>query len=239
MTEPELHQRLRVFREAGLLPRVPTLWQIHQGELEMAPYVTSTDATAEAGYRRRRLGHPVVRQPIIFSQVGLDHVRVGSGLGVALASLAAHLQLTFHQGMPVFDLQVAMTHPDGLARLRASFEALVAGATPRMRRRRRLAAQILAEPDAYFARFLGADGWIARAGRLDFGAAAEEGSAFPPEFFSLVGFLDHCATSFPARPGDLPARRWPAHLVGLLGRRFREGRGFGWFGGAAAGKVRS
>jgi hypothetical protein len=235
MTDHELHARLRVFRDAGLLAQIPTLFQIHQGELEMAPYVTSTDATCEAGYAGAPLGHPVVRQPIVFSQVGLDHLRVGSALGAKLGSLCAHLQLTFHQGMPVFDLQAVMTHPGGLAHLRRGFEDLLTGATPHARRRRRIASLLFAAPDAYFARFLGDDGWIARAERLDFPSASEQGSAFPPEFFSLVGFLEHCAATFPARPGDLPASRWPAHLYALVSRRFREGRGFGWF--AARGRA--
>jgi len=52
-------------------------------------------------------------------------------------------------------------------------------------------------------------------------------NAIPPEFFSLVGFLDHSARQFPATPGELGWTRLPAHLVGLASRRFREGRGLG------------
>jgi hypothetical protein len=229
MAPDDLTGRLRVFLEAGLLPRVPTPWQIRQGELEMTPYVISTDATAEEGYAGAPLGHPLLRQPLVFSQVGRDHLRVGSALGVRHAALCAHLALTYHRGMPVFDLQAVQTHPDGLARLRQAMQELAAGATPEARRRRRIAALVLARPDAYVAEFLGEDGWIARAERLDYPSAADQGSAFPPEFFSLVGFLAYCAEAFPAQPGDLPWRRLPGHLARLAGRRFREGRGFGWF----------
>jgi hypothetical protein len=229
MNANHLSQRVRVFREAGLLDRVPTLFQLHQGELQMAPYVTSTDATAEEGYRGARLGHPVLRQPLIVSQVGLDHFRLGSALGVKLSSLCAHLQLTFHQGMPVFDLQVIQTHDDGLDVLRSSLVELLAGRTPRARRRRRLASLILANPDAYWSSFLGDQGWIARAARFDYPDAEEQGSAFPPEYYSLVGFLRHCAESFPASASEVPLRAWPTHVLDLVSRRFREGRGFGWF----------
>src|SRR6266540_3450077 len=110
-----LEQRLRLFLDAGLLRRLPTPWQIRQGELQMVPYVTSTDATAAEGYEGRPFGHPVLRQPLIFSQVGPDHLRIGSGLGCAHESVCTHLELTYHRGMPVFDLQVVQTHPDGLA----------------------------------------------------------------------------------------------------------------------------
>lgn len=223
--QPPLDVRLRPFLDAGLLRAVPTAWQIRLGQIEMTPYVISTDATAEEGYRRG-FGHPLVRQPLVFSQVGLDHLRTGSALGARLESLCAHLQLTYHRGMPVFDLQAVQTHAGGLDRLAAAIEKIRAGATPAGQRRRAIARLILRDPDGYFDRFLGEGGWIARAARFDYATAAEGESRFPPEFFSLVGFLDHCAARFPPRPGW---RRAPRELVSLATRRFREGRGFGWF----------
>ncbi|MCA9773037.1 MAG: hypothetical protein KC466_11565, partial [Myxococcales bacterium] len=99
----KLERRLKVFLDAGLLKRVPTRWQTLQAELEMAPYVLSADATAEPAYRGAPLGHALVRQPFIMSQVGPDHLRVGTGLGAHHRSLATHLAFTHHQGMPVFD----------------------------------------------------------------------------------------------------------------------------------------
>jgi hypothetical protein len=225
--QPDLASRLRIFTDAGLLRRIPTPWQLRQGEWEMTPYVMSTDATTEAGYTR--LGHPILRQPIIFREVGFDHLATGSALGVKLESLCAHLQLTFHQGMPVFDLQVVQTHPDGLVQLRAALEDMAAGTTKLGRRRRRIAKMILLDPDAYIGRFFGADGWLARAERLDYPMPSEEGAAFPPEFYSLVGFLNHCAEAFPAQR-EQSWMRVPGHLLHLAGRRFREGRGFGWMG---------
>jgi hypothetical protein len=223
----DLAARLRIFTDAGLLRRIPTRWQLRQGEWEMTPYVMSTDATDEAHYTR--LGHPVLRQAIILREVGLDHLATGSALGVKLESVCTHLLLTYHQGMPVFDLQVVQTHPDGLAQLRAALEDMAAGSTPLGQRRRRIASRIFLDAEEYIGRFFGAQGWLARAERFDYATPDEARSAFPTEFFSLVGLLDYCANNFPAER-EVPWARVPAHLLHLLGRRFREGRGFGWFG---------
>jgi hypothetical protein len=221
---PDLEARLRPFVAAGLLARIPTPAQLRQGELEMTPYVISTDATCEQAYRRP-FGHPLVRQPLIASQVGLDHFRTGSALGARLPSLIAHLQLTYHQGMPVFDLQAVQTHPAGLDHLRGAITDIRWPRTALARRRRRIADLIFRDPDGYFGRFLGPAGWIARAARFDYDGPAAAGSSFPPEFFSLVGLLDYSARAFP----DRPPPRSPSRLVALLSRRFREGQGFGWF----------
>jgi hypothetical protein len=227
--QPDLKTRLRVFIDAGLLPTLPTPWQIQQGVFEMTPYVLSTDATAEEGYDGAPLGHPILRQPLLLSQIGLDHFGTGTALGARLASICAHLQLTYHRGMPVFDLQVVQTHPDGLAHLRRSIEEVLHRSTPLGRRRRWLAGLILGHPGEYLQSFLGENGWIDRAERLDYATPRDEGSNFPAEFFSLVGFLDYCARTFPDRE-DLAAWRVPRHLLRLLGRRAREGRRMGWLG---------
>lgn len=160
----------------------------------MTPYVISTDATSEGGYRDHVWSHPLVRQPLIFSHVGLDHLRTGSALGARLESICAHLILTFHQGMPVFDLQVIQTHAGGLDRLRAAIEETLAHATPLGRRRWRIASVLLRDPAAYLAQFLGPGGFLARASRFDYPAPVSEGSVFPAEFFSLVHLLEHAAT---------------------------------------------
>lgn len=210
-----VRDRLRVFLDRGLLAGVPTRWQVLQGELEMTPYVISTDATAEHGYRDHLMSHPVVRQALIFPHVGLDHLRTGAALGARLESLCAHLIVTFHQGMPVFDLQVIQTHPGGLARLRAAIDEALAHRTGLGRRRWKIAQTLFLDPRAYLTQFLGDSGWIARAERFDYPAPADEGSAFPPEFYSLVGFLGHCLEL----PTGLPP---PGHLLRLATRRFRE-----------------
>jgi hypothetical protein len=225
----DLHRRLAVFVDAGLLPVLPTRWQIVQGEIEMAPYVISTDATAEEGYQRSPYAHPLVRQLIILSHIGPDHLITGTALGAALESLCGHLILTFHRGMPNFDLQVVQTHPGGLDRLATAIAETLTRATSTGARRWRIISRLLLEPAAYLERFLGDDGWIARARRFDYATVASEGSAFPPEYFSLVAFLNYCAAQFPAHPSELGWSQLPAHFATLGTRRFREGRGFGWF----------
>lgn len=226
-----IRRRLQPFCEAGLLSaeEIPTWWQLRQAEIEMTPYVISTDATAESGYDGRLLGHPILRQPLIVSQVGLDHFRTGSGLGARHGSVCKHLHLTFHQGMPVFDLQVVQTHPDGLARLRERTLAVIHGTTAEGRRIGRLGRLTLSDPQAYYDQFLGDDGWIARAERFDYPGPASEGSVFPREFFSLVDLARYAAQAFSPALADTGWRRLPLHLARLGTRRFREGKRFGWF----------
>lgn len=226
-----VRDRLAVFVAAGQLAadEVPTWWQLRQAEIEMSPYVISTDATDEHAYRGRPFGHPWLRQPLIISQVGLDHFRLGSGLGARHASVCKHLHLTYHQGMPVFDLQVVQSHPRGLERLAERTEALLSGATAEARRLRAIGRLTLADPEAYYARFVGDDGWIARAMRFDYPGPGSEGSVFPPEFYSLVDLARYAAGAFARRPADVGWRRLPLHLARLGGRRFREGKRFGWF----------
>jgi hypothetical protein len=224
-----LQQRLAVFVDAGLLPRVPTRWQLLQGEIEMTPYVVSTDATAEEGYRDHLASHPLVRQLRLFAHVGVDHLRTGSALGARLDSVCAHLILTFHRGMPVFDLQVVQTHERGLDRLRDAIEDTLSGATPIGRRRRAIGATLLRDHVAYLHELLD---HIPRAARFDYPSAGDQGSTFPREFWSLVDLAAYCERSFPARPRDLSLSRYPRHLARLASRRARDGKRMGWFAGS-------
>lgn len=226
-----LEQRLAVFTTAGLIPTIPTRYQILQGTVEMTPYVVSTDATAERHYKGARFGHSLLRQPLIFSRVGFDHLRTGPALGAKLESICKHLHFTYHEGMPVFDLQVIQTHPGGLQYLRQRTEELLANDTADARKHNRFVSKILPQAAEYYARFLGDDGWIARAEKLDYPEPNAEGSAFPPEFFSLVGFLNYCAFAFPEQRSELPWYQRPVHLAHLAGRRRREGLPMGWFSG--------
>lgn len=229
MNDIEMQRRLAVFVDAGLLERIPTTWQIRQGELEMTPYVISTDATAEEGYRDRAIAHPLVRQLVLLSHVGRDHLRSGSALDASLESICAHLVLTFHRGMPGFDLQIIQTHPGGLARLAAAVEEALARSTALGKRRWGIAAALFANPSHYLEQFLGDSGWIARAARFDYESVASAGSKFPPEFFTLAAFLGYCARQFPAVPREVGWAHMPAHVATLATRRFREGRRMGWF----------
>ncbi len=229
MTNEEIAKRLQVFSKSGLLESAPTSFQLLQGTVEMLPYVTSTDATAERFYQGAPFAHALLRQPLIFSRVGLDHLRTGSALGARLDSIIKHLLFTYHEGMPVYDLQIIQTHKAGLDRFEAQVLALLEDGEE-SRKHHRFVALFLPNAQSYYKHFVGTDGWIARARVFDYASTeSEEGSSFPPEFFSLVGFADHCAKSYPRDFWQLGARAAPKHFLRLVGRRFREGKGFGWF----------
>ena len=220
-----LAARLAPFVQAGLVTRVPTAMQVRQGELQMLPYVISSDATNELYYAGTPLGHPVVRQPVLLTLIGRDHLETGTGFAAKLDSVIRHLHFTYHQGMPVWDLQVIQTHPGGLEALRAETEALLAPQSLVHRARRRLLGMIVADPDAYLQLFLGVDGYIARAARFDYPKPSEEDAEFPPEFFSVVDFMNYCATAFPE---SVPLHRIPATALEVVSRRFREGKRIEW-----------
>jgi len=205
---------------------VPTRWQLLQGEIEMTPYVISTDATAEEGYRDHLASHPLVRQLRIFAHVGRDHLRTGSALGAKLESICAHLIVTFHRGMPVFDLQVIQTHDRGLDRLRTAITETLDQSTGLGARRWRITKTLLRDPRTYLEQFLGDDGFISRAARFDYPGPDREGSKFPREFYSLVELAKYSEAKFSTK---IPATL-PIHVARLATRRMREGNGMGWFG---------
>jgi hypothetical protein len=215
-------QRLDLFVNAGLIKTVPTPWQFTQGTFEMTPYVLSPDITAESFYRPI-WGHPWLRQPWLLREIGWDHLATGSALHCQLDSTIAHLHLTWHLGMPVFDLQLIQTHPEGLAYFRQRTEAVAAGSTPLARRHRRIAERIFLNPDAYFEQFLAPNGWIDRAQALDYPTAEEDGCFLPAEFYSLVSFTNYCAAAF-ARSRESSLTRATPSLLWLGSRRIREAR---------------
>ncbi|MCO4743954.1 MAG: hypothetical protein KC912_04140 [Proteobacteria bacterium] len=226
-----LDERLKIFADAGLITRIPTRFQLLQGEFEMTPFVISTDATLESAYRDTVWANPVVRQPALLREIGLDNLKTGSGLGMRLSSICKHLQLTWHQGFPVFDLQIIMTHPDGLDEFERRVEQLIEDRTPPARRQNVLARRLFPDPEAYYAQFLGEDGWIERARRFENPSPADVGSDFPEEYFSLANFAQYCADTFPERLSPL---RTPGRLAWLSTRRMREGYAMGWFNKAVA-----
>jgi hypothetical protein len=219
-----LARRLELFRRAGRIPNLPTQFQVASGELEMLPYVLSPDATEERRYRHRALGNPFVRQAVILREIGTDHLDPGTGLRARLASVIRHLHFTYHQGMPVWDLQVLQTHPSGLDAFRQETRRLLSRDTDDARRRMARLRTVLRDPVEYLERFLGDDGWIARAERMDYASPDHEDSAFPIEFYSLVDFMEHCARKHPSHASELSPLRVPAHLVAQLTRRSRERR---------------
>ncbi|NCG19011.1 MAG: hypothetical protein GWP91_08370 [Rhodobacterales bacterium] len=215
-----LEDRLTPFLDRGLLYALPNRWQIFQGTLEMTPFVLSPDVTSEESYRSHILANAVVRQPFLIRLIGLDHLSTGTGLSVKLSSICMHLMLTWHEGMPTYDLQIVQTHPGGLDALRRQIDGALNPQTAQDRRLRQQADRLFPNPAAYFALFTQAGGWIDRAAAFDYPSAAVESGTMPDEFYSLVSFLNHCLT-LPKRPSNVGWPRVPAHLARLLSRRLR------------------
>ena len=228
----DIDARLAPFVSRGLIRKAPTRWQITQGEMEMLPYVLTPDITDEHRYEGAPFGHPVLRQPIIFSQVGRDHLRTGSGLECKLESVMKHLHFTIHAGMPVFDLQVIQTHPRGLERFRHYSEDLQKSDAPWAKRTRALIDLIIPNARAYREQFIEPGGWIDRAATFDYSDSIEDNPDFPPEFTSFIHFMNYCADAFPRSVGEVPLTRLPRHVLRVLTRMPREGvsRGTWWKG---------
>ena len=219
--ERDLSVRLAPFLERGLLRAVPNRWQIFQGTVQMFPYVVSPDVTSEESYRPHLLAHPVVRQLFLIRHIGIDHFNVAAGLTVSLESLCRHLMLTWHAGMPTYDLQLVQTHPGGLHELRRRFQAVAMPRTSEERRLRRQAERLFPSPDSYFQQFLAGGGWINRAAAFDYPESPSEQGCLPQEFSSLTNFLNHCS-SLPDSLGSIGALRVPAHFGRLAATRWRS-----------------
>jgi hypothetical protein len=187
-----LFQRLSPFIERGLIERVPTNWQIFQGSVEMLQYVVIPDMDDGRRYAGAPLGHPVVRTPFLVAYTLGGHFNVGSGLRASERALQKHLLAVHHFGQPVYDLQLAQTHPDGLGRLRRKFEDVRRGATSLHRLERTFVGGIVPSWDAYCEAMLD---HIDRAARFDYDAAPAWARK---EFWSLSAFMDHCANAYPA-----------------------------------------
>ena len=83
----ELCHRLVPFLDAGLLTYVPNRWQRIQGAFEMAPYVVIPDDDDSERYDGTLMGNPILRTPIVLAYIGLDHFRIGDGLGAVPRSI--------------------------------------------------------------------------------------------------------------------------------------------------------
>jgi len=218
----DLQSRLQVFVEAGLLERVPTDWQLFLGQLEMAPYVVMPDAGDAARYAGAPLGHPLLRTPVVFSQIGWEHLRVGHGLHSSLKAIVLHIAYVFHEGMPSFDLQLVQTHPDGLETLRAFLNAIDEGATAEFRHHRRLIDLVLPNAAGYRRDFTAPGGYIDRALAFDYPTAEEVAPFLRPEFTDLSRFVAYCERTFPASPRQWSPGRSLATMADLSTRAVRE-----------------
>ncbi|MFO0750725.1 MAG: hypothetical protein U1F43_34405 [Myxococcota bacterium] len=218
----DLSKRLAVFFERGMLSVMPTTWQLLLGQIEMAPYVVMPDAGDVKRYEGALYGHPLIRTPIVISQIGLEHFRVGHGLHSSMEALERHIAYVYHEGMPVFDLQLVHTHPGGLERLRAFLQGIEDGATPEHVKHRRLASFIIPNAARYRRWFLEPGGWIDRAAAFDYPPPDTSAPFLRPEFTSLAAFVDYCARAFPAAPSDERWDKVALRLAGLATRRLRE-----------------
>ncbi len=211
--------RLAPFVERGLIREVPTEWQLLCGQVEMAPYVVLPDAGDDDRYGGARFGHPLARTPIVLSQIGWEHFRVGHGLHSTPRTLFLHLAYVFHEGMPTFDLQLVQTVPDGLERFRALLTDIDEGRTEEGRHHQRLSGWVIPNASEYRRWFLEPGGFIDRAAAFDYPADVAE--FLRPEFTSLTSFCNYCLDAFKPAP-----RPWfptgTAHNAAMLGRLFRR-----------------
>ncbi len=215
-----LHERLAVFRDAGLVDQIPTTWQLLQGQAEMMPYVVTPDAGDQGRYAGAPLGHPLMRTPVVLSQIGWEHFRVGHGLHSTPGALLKHLAFVYHEGMPTYDVQLVQTVPDGLSLLREYFEALEAATHPTYARQRRLIDLVIPRASEYRQAFLTPGGFIDRAAAFDYPRAEDLPGFLRPEFCSLTGFINYCARTFPESPRGVPPHRLALQIGRLMTRRF-------------------
>ncbi len=218
----DLSLRLGPFLARGLVKGVPTTWQLLLGQLEMAPYVVLPDAGDRARYDGAPLGNPLFRTPLIVSQIGWEHFRVGHGLHSTPETLELHLAYVFHEGMPVFDLQLVQTHADGLGRLRRMLEAIEQSSTPAGVHHRRLIDLVIPDAAAYRKNFLEPGGWIDRAAAFDYPATDEAAAFLRPEFTQLTSFVDYCIDTFEPSPRGQSPLSIARQLSDLGTRRLRE-----------------
>ena len=188
----------------------------------MAPYVYLPDDTDTVRYKGTAFGHPLLRTPIVLWNIGLDHLRVGSGLGAKPESVYRHLNFVYHHGMPAFDLQLAQTIPGGLDSLRQYTEEIEVGATRMRARQRRWIDRIVPNAPKYRREFLKADGWIDQAAALEYPRDSQIPSFQRREFTSLTRFANYCANAFPLRATDIPFYRLPQRLWKLATRGAKE-----------------
>jgi len=218
----DLALRLGPFLERGLVKGVPTSWQLLLGQLEMAPYVVLPDAGDAARYRGARFGSPLLRTPLIVSQIGWEHFRVGHGLHSTPETLELHLAYVFHEGMPVFDLQLVQTHADGLGRLRRLFEAIDEGSTPVGAHHRRLIDLVIPDASAYRRQFLEPGGWIDRAAAFDYPPPDTAAAFLRTEFTQLTTFIDYCCDAFSPSPRGQSPLTVAREIAALATRRLRD-----------------
>jgi len=218
----DLALRLGPFLERGLIQGVPTTWQLLLGQLEMAPYVLLPDAGDKARYEGAPLGNPLFRTPLIVSQIGWEHFRIGHGLHSSPETLELHLAYVYHEGMPTFDLMLVQTHAGGLTRLRRLFEAIEHGSSATGAHHRRLIDLVIPNATAYRKKFLEPGGWIDQAAAFDYPSLEASATFLRPEFTQLTSFVDYCIDTFAPSPSGQSPLELVREIAALGTRRIRE-----------------
>jgi hypothetical protein len=191
----QLRRRMRVYLQSGIVTDLPNRWQMLQGEWEMAPYVVAPDADDAVRYAGAPMGNPLLRTPLVLLYIGLDHFRVGTGLGAATTSIVKHLNIVHHQVMPDWDLQLLQLKKHGLEQLRWYIGELDSH-RPSIKHRvhRTLINAVLPEAKTYRQSFVKPGGWIDRAQEFDYTPDTDIPEYLRPEFFSLMRFIEWCNT---------------------------------------------
>jgi|GEM_PF-1016298 len=210
--------RLADFINAGLIQEIPTSWQLLQGQAEMAPFVVMPDEGDNARYAGAPMSHPLLRTPLVFGHIGLEHLRVGHGLHSSPLALFKHLNIVQHEGMPVYDLQLVQTVPNGLERLREYTQAIEDAVTPARKAQSKLIDLVIPNAADYRRKFLQPGGWIDRAAAFDYDPVP---GILRPEFATLVNFVNYCLVTFPANPEEMGPVEKVTHMAKLFSTRFR------------------
>ena len=216
--DPLLCQRLRPFIKRGLVSHIPNRWQVLQGEWEMAPYVIFPDIDDKERYEGAVFGNPLLRTPLILMYIGLDHFRIGTGLGASKVSLIRHLNIVHHQVMPDWDLQILQFFPDGLDDLRRYTRGLdTRRVSSKIELHRQWIDKIIPNAREYRQELLRKDGWIDKAERMNYTTDDQIPAHLRSEFFSFVRFLNWCLTL----PTSCPTWKCPGILLQHLFTRWK------------------
>lgn len=211
-----LPQRLAPFVARGMIPRVPTNWQNTQGSLELVLYVIAPKRGDQERYAGTLLGRWWIRWLPLIAYTVLAYFRVGSGIRAKERSQRKHLLAVHHPEMPVYDLQLIQSFPNGLENLRRRFIEVRDRKTFLRRLERWFVGLIIPDWDVYCERMLG---YIAAAERFDYEP--------PPswwarsEHWSFVEFMNYCATAFPASSKEERFFPMVRRLCQLFFRRIR------------------
>ena len=133
LIHPEQVQlRLEQARQAGWIPRCPTLWQMELAVLRMwhrllfRPETVGTSSThpVRPGWRARVLAWRPLRFPPLLLEGAVSPWDM-TGLASSTKRLLQHLMAAHHDGLQfVYDLEILSLEPTGLTQLRGRLEAL-------------------------------------------------------------------------------------------------------------------